>query len=73
MLLPVLWFIDAAKEPNLSVSVKPGRTLLIVIEGGNSRDRDFAHDAIAPRRVFERPMFGIGSLTEVEIMFTIRP
>ena len=46
---------------------------MIVMQGGSSRDRDLAHDAIAPLRVLERPMLSIGSLTEVEMMFTIRP
>ena len=62
-----------AREPNLSVSVKPGSTLLIVMHGGNSRESDLAHEAIAPRSVLERPMFGIGSLTEVDMIWIIRP
>ncbi len=71
--LPVLWEIESAREPSLSVSVKPGRMLLIVMQGGNSLDMDLDHDAIAPLRVFESPMLSIGSLTEVEIIFTILP
>ena len=73
MLFPVLELIDDAKEPSRSVFVKPGRTLLIVMHVGSSRESDFAHDAIAPLKVFERPMFGIGSLTDVEMMLTILP
>ena len=73
MLFPVLELIEDAREPSLSVSVNPGRTLLIVMHVGSSRESDFAHDAIAPLKVFERPMFGIGSLTDVEMMLTIRP
>tara|TARA_B100001094_G_scaffold215551_1_gene209628 strand:- start:495 stop:842 length:348 start_codon:yes stop_codon:yes gene_type:complete len=71
--LPVLWEIESAREPSLSVSVKPGRMLLIVMQGGNSLDMDLDHDAIAPLRVFERPMLSIGSLTDVEMIFTILP
>ena len=51
--------------------VNPGRTLLMVMHGANSLDMDSAHEAMAPRRVFERPMLGMGSLTEVEMIWTI--
>ena len=34
---------------------------------------DLAHEAMAPRSVFERPILGIGSRTEVEMMLTMRP
>ena len=70
---PVLCEIDSAREPSLSVSVKPGRMLLMVMHGGSSLESDLAHDAIAPRRVFDSPMLSIGSLTDVEMMFTILP
>ena len=58
---------------SLSVSVNPGRMLFIVMQGGSSLDKDLAQDAIAPLRVLERPMLSIGSLTEVEMIFTILP
>ena len=73
MLFPVLELIEDAREPRRSVSVNPGRTLLIVMQVGSSRESDFAHDAIAPLNVLESPMFGIGSLTDVDIMLTILP
>ena len=34
----------------------------------HSLDRVLDHEAIAPLRVFDKPRFGIGSLTEVEII-----
>ena len=55
------------------MSVKPGSTLLMVMHGANSLDRDFAHEAMAPRKVLERPMLGMGSFTEVEMIWTILP
>ena len=55
------------------MSVYPGRTLLIVMQGCNSLERDLLQLAMAPRRVFERPIPSTGSFTEVEIMFTILP
>ena len=70
---PVRWLMDDANEPKRSVLVNPGSTLLMVMQGGNSLDKLLAHEAIAPRRVLERPIFGIGSFTEVEIIWTIRP
>ena len=73
IVFPVLALIELASEPRRSVSVNPGRTLLIVTHSGNSLERDFAQDPIAPRSVFDSPIFGIGSFTEVEIMFTILP
>ena len=65
--------MEVARESNRSVSVKPGNTLLMVMHGANSRDKLFAHEAIAPRSVLESPMLGIGSRTEVEMMLTILP
>ena len=62
-----------ARLSSLSVAVKPGRTLLIVIQGANSLDSDFAQLAMAPRSVLDKPIFGIGSLTEVEIIWIMRP
>ena len=55
------------------VLVNPGRTLFIVIEGGNSLDNVLDQEAIAPRIVLLTPKPGIGSFTEVEIILTIRP
>ena len=52
------------------MSVKPGSTLLMVMHGANSLDRDFAQEAMAPRKVLERPMLGMGSFTEVEMICT---
>ena len=71
--LPVCSEIDAASEPSRSVSVNPGMMLLMVTQGGSSRDSDLAHEAIAPRSVLESPMLSIGSRTEVEMMLTMRP
>ena len=71
--LPVLSEIDLARDPSLSVSVNPGRILFIVMQGLNSLERDFAHEPIAPLSVFESPILSIGSLTDVEIIFTILP
>ena len=65
--------MDAANDPSRSVSVKPGKMLLMVMHEGSSRLSDFAHEAIAPRRVLDNPILGIGSRTEVEMMFTILP
>ena len=65
--------MELEREPSLVVLVNPGRTLLMVMHGANSRDRVFAQDAMAPRRVFDKPMLGIGSFTEVEMICTIRP
>ena len=66
--------MDAERLPSRSVSVKPGRTLLIVMHGASSFDMDFAHEAIAPRRVLDSPMLGMGSFTEVEMIWMmIRP
>ena len=70
---PVLSDIEPAREPSLSVSVNPGSMLLMVIQGSNSLDSDFAQEAIAPLRVFESPILSIGSRTEVEMMLTKRP
>ncbi len=53
--------------------MNPGRILLIVIQAGNSLDRDLDHDAIAPLKVFESPILSMGSLTDVEMIFTILP
>ena len=53
--------------------LNPGRILLMVIQGSNSLDNDFAHEAIAPLRVFESPILSIGSRTEVEMIFTNLP
>ena len=44
-----------------------------MIPGGSSFDTDLAHEAIAPRMVLLTPRLGIGSRTEVEMMFRIRP
>ncbi len=71
--LPVRSCMDAERLPSRSVSVKPGRTLLMVMHGAYSLDMDLAHEAMAPRMVFERPMLGMGSLTEVEMIWTILP
>ena len=70
-LMPVLSEMELARDPSLSVSVNPGRMLLIVMQAGSSRDSDFAHDAMEPLSVLDSPMLSIGSLTEVEMMFTI--
>jgi len=70
---PVLSWIDCAKLPSRSVSVKPGKTLLIVMQGASSLDSDFAHEAIAPRSVLDTPRLGIGSLTLVDTIWMIRP
>ncbi|GIS44387.1 MAG: hypothetical protein Ct9H90mP16_14570 [Candidatus Poseidoniales archaeon] len=53
-----------------------GKAWQDVVDGnaeGSSRLSDFAHEAMAPRRVLDNPILGIGSRTEVEMMFTILP
>ena len=65
--------MDCAKLTNRSVSVKPGNTLLIVMHGASSLESDLAHEAIAPRSVFETPRLGIGSRTLVDTIWIILP
>ena len=45
----------------------------MVMQGASSLDKVFDQDAMAPRSVFDSPMFGIGSFTDVEIIWIIRP
>ena len=65
--------MESANDAKRSVSVNPGRILLMVIQGGNSLLNVLDHEAIAPLKVFDNPIFGIGSLTEVEMILTMRP
>ena len=54
--------------------VKPGRILFTVIPSApTSNESVFAHDATAPRMVFDTPNPGIGCFTEVEIILMTRP
>ena len=61
-------------EDNRSVAVKPGRILFMVMPSTpTSNESVFAHDATAPRMVFDTPNPGIGCFTEVEIILMTRP
>ena len=71
--MPVRSLFDLDRDTRRSVSVYPGSMLFIVMQGANSFERDLLHDAIAPLKVFDRPIPSTGSRTDVEMMFTILP
>ena len=43
------------------------------MQGASSLESDLAHEAIAPRSVFETPRLGIGSRTLVDTIWIILP
>ena len=65
--------MDVAKDSKREVFVNPGRMLLMVMHGCNSLESDLDHEAMAPRNVLESPMFGMGSFTEVDMIWIILP
>ena len=71
--MPVRSLLDLDKDTRRSVSVYPGSMLFIVMQGANSLERDLLHEAIAPLKVFDRPIPSTGSRTDVEIILTILP
>src|SRR5690606_21322711 len=71
---PVLSAFAPKISSSRRVAVSPGNTLFTVMPSGpSSRDSVFAQFATAPRTVFDTPRPGIGSFTDVEITFTMRP
>ena len=57
-----------------SVFVAPGNTLFTVMpKDANSLAIVLAHEATAPRMVFETPRFGNGTLTDVETILITLP